>query len=334
MRQLVQAHAYWRSERTGGRPGNLERRSRRIPAAPPRSDYGTYCRRHRSQRDRSARRYFRKTRGPDAGRRPYSDPDSVAHVIITDSKGSLADQINGAALCKWRCPALSRPEPTAPEPRRYAPLPRQDLTVLQRTGRIHPGWARVCYYHRAGANDTGALGECAGQPELRHCHLRERHGYTWSENAHEFRLTPWDNDPVSDSRGEAFYLRDEESGHFWSPTPLPCRGVTPYVTRHGFGYSVFEHTESGIHSELWVYMAMDAPIKFMVLKVRNQSDQYRRLSATGYVEWVLGDLPPKSAMHVITEIDPKAALFSRATRTTPSSATGLHSSMWTKRLAP
>ena len=67
--------------------------------------------------------------------------------------------------------------------------------------------------------------------------------YTWSENAHEFRLTPWHNDPVSDASGEAFYIRDEESGHFWSPTPLPSRGATPYVTRHGFGYSVFEHTE-------------------------------------------------------------------------------------------
>ena len=50
--------------------------------------------------------------------------------------------------------------------------------------------------------------------------------YTWSENAHEFRLTPWGNDPVSDSSGEAFYLRDEETGHFWSPMPLPSRGAT------------------------------------------------------------------------------------------------------------
>ena len=55
--------------------------------------------------------------------------------------------------------------------------------------------------------------------------------YTWGENAHEFRLTPWYNDPVSDSSGEAFYLRDEESGHFWSPTSLPCRGAAPYVSR-------------------------------------------------------------------------------------------------------
>ena len=95
--------------------------------------------------------------------------------------------------------------------------------------------------------------------------------YTWSENAHEFRLTPWNNDPVSDSSGEAFYIRDEETGHFWSPTPLPSRGIGAYVSRHGFGYSVFEHTERGIRSELWIYVAMDASIKFSVLKVRNES---------------------------------------------------------------
>jgi cellobiose phosphorylase len=136
--------------------------------------------------------------------------------------------------------------------------------------------------------------------------------YTWSENAHEFRLTPWGNDPVSDTSGEAFYLRDEESGRFWSPTPLPSRGATPYVSRHGFGYSSFEHMEGGIRSELTVYVALDAAIKFSVLKVRNESGHARRLSATGYVEWVLGDLRPKSTMHVITEIDPlTGALYAR-----------------------
>ena len=135
---------------------------------------------------------------------------------------------------------------------------------------------------------------------------------TWSENAHEFRLTPWSNDPVSDSSGEAFYIRDEDSGHFWSPTPMPRPGAAPYTIRHGFGYSVFEHTEGGIRSEMWVYVAIDAPIKFTVLKVRNESGRSRRLSATGYVEWVLGDLRPKSALHVVTEIDPNGgALFAR-----------------------
>ncbi len=46
--------------------------------------------------------------------------------------------------------------------------------------------------------------------------------------------------------------------------------------------------------------------------MRNESGQARKLSATGYVEWVLGDLRSKSAMHVITEIDPgSGALFAR-----------------------
>ncbi len=75
---------------------------------------------------------------------------------------------------------------------------------------------------------------------------------------------------------------------------------------------MFEHTESGIHSELSVYVARDASVKFSVLKVRNESGRTRRLSATGYIEWVLGDLRSKSSMHVITEIDPASgALFAR-----------------------
>ncbi len=109
-----------------------------------------------------------------------------------------------------------------------------------------------------------------------------------------------------------FYLRDEESGRFWSPTPLPAPSQNEYVTRHGFGYSVFETTENGIATELTVYVAMDAPIKFYSLKVRNASERTRRLSATCCMEWVLAELRPKSLMHVVTEVDPKTgALLAR-----------------------
>ena len=104
-------------------------------------------------------------------------------------------------------------------------------------------------------------------------------------------------------------------------------------TRHGFGYSVFEHSENGIGSELWVYVAIDASVKFSVLKVRNASGRPRRLSATGYVEWVLGDLRPKTAMHVITEIEPGAARCWRATPTTRSFPSASPSSMSTIRPA-
>src|SRR5205085_8669593 len=46
------------------------------------------------------------------------------------------------------------------------------------------------------------------------------------------------------------------------------------------------------------------PVKFAVLRVRNESGRARRLSATGYVEWVLGEARAGTLMHVITEIDP------------------------------
>ena len=119
-------------------------------------------------------------------------------------------------------------------------------------------------------------------------------------------------DPVTDSSGEAFYIRDEETGLFWSPTPLPTGSNSAYISRHGFGYSVFEHKENGISSELWIYVALNAPIKFSVLKIRNESGRTRHLSATGYVEWVLADLKAKSAMHIVSELDPKSgALIAR-----------------------
>jgi cellobiose phosphorylase len=48
---------------------------------------------------------------------------------------------------------------------------------------------------------------------------------------------------------------------------------------------------------------MTLPVKFMVLKVINESDRKRNLSITGYMEWVLGDLRSKTSMHVTTEVD-------------------------------
>ncbi|MEE7560790.1 cyclic beta 1-2 glucan synthetase, partial [Xanthomonas sp. Kuri4-2] len=127
-------------------------------------------------------------------------------------------------------------------------------------------------------------------------------GYTWFENAHEYRLTPWHNDPVTDSSGEAFYLRDEDSGRVWSPTALPCRGRGNYRTRHGFGYSVYEHEEDGIASELWVHVDLELAVKYTRLRLHNRSGRPRRLSATGYVEWVLGDTRARSRMHVVSEV--------------------------------
>ncbi|MEN6440013.1 MAG: glucoamylase family protein [Syntrophobacter sp.] len=237
---------------------------------------------------------------------------TVARAIVTDSRGTLADQINGRGLAETSVPLLTTSRTHRPPPQVIAPLPRHDLTFFNGLGGFTPDGREYVITTAHGQVTPAPWVNVLANPRFGSVISESGPVYTWSENAHEFRLTPWENDPVSDSGGEAFYIRDDERGHFWSPTPLPCRGMTPYVTRHGFGYSVFEHTERGIRSELWVYVALDASVKFTVLKIHNESGRSRRLSVTGYMEWVLGDLRPKSSMHVITEVDQASgALFAR-----------------------
>jgi cellobiose phosphorylase len=237
---------------------------------------------------------------------------SVARAIITDSRGTLAEQINRRGPVEVRVPRLRPTRSHRAELPAATGLPRRDLILFNGLGGF-TGDGREYVIMTAPDQVTPAPWvNVLANPHFGSVISESGSAYTWSENAHEFRLTPWHNDPVSDAGGEAFYLRDEDSGHFWSPAPLPSRGAGYYVSRHGFGYSVFEHVEGGIRSELTVYVDVDTAIKFAVLKVRNESGQPRKLSATGYVEWVLGDLRPKSAMHVTTEIDPHSgALFAR-----------------------
>jgi cyclic beta-1,2-glucan synthetase len=128
-------------------------------------------------------------------------------------------------------------------------------------------------------------------------------GYTWAENSRENRLTPWSNDAVSDPVGEAIYVRDEETGVFWTPTPLPVRGGGRYTVRHGQGYSAFEHTAYGVSAELILFVPADDPVKISRLRLRDVSGRRRRLTATSYAEWVLGVWREASAPFIVTEVD-------------------------------
>ena len=235
---------------------------------------------------------------------------AVARVVLDDERGSLAEQMERRRVFGPRVPALLPTRSASVElpvvlPQRSLLFPN-GLGGFTRDGHeyiitLEPGMMTPAPWVNVLANaDFGTLISESGA------------AYTWLENAHEFRLTPWSNDPVLDPTGEAIYIRDEQTGRYWSPTPSPARGATPYVIRHGFGYTVFEHTEHGIASELWVYVAMDAPVKFSVLKLRNISGRSRRLSVTSYSEWVLGEQRQKSLLHVRTEVDTKTgALLAR-----------------------
>jgi cellobiose phosphorylase len=236
---------------------------------------------------------------------------SVARAVISDGRGTLEEQVSRRPPLEIRTPPLKvvashRPElPTAGGA-------RSDLILGNGLGGFTPDGREYVITTSHEQTTPAPWSNILANPFFGCVVSESGGGYTWCENAHEYRLTPWSNDPVSDSPGEALYIRDEQTGYFWSPTPQPARGATPYVTRHGFGYTIFEHTECGIVSELWLHVALDAPVKFYTLKLRNNSGRTRSLSATAYIEWVLGDLRSKSCLHVTTEIDVRTgALFAR-----------------------
>jgi cellobiose phosphorylase len=125
-------------------------------------------------------------------------------------------------------------------------------------------------------------------------------GCTWAENSHENRITTWNNDPVSDGTGECLYVRDEETGEFWSPTPLPVLSGDPYVIRHGRGYSRFEHEAHGIAHVLDWFVAPEDPVRIARLRLTNRDERTRRLSVTHFIEWSLGDSRSKAQQRVVT----------------------------------
>jgi cyclic beta-1,2-glucan synthetase len=130
--------------------------------------------------------------------------------------------------------------------------------------------------------------------------------YTWSENSRENRLTPHANDPVTDATGEALFVRDEETGEAWSPTPgpLPRDGASGrFIVRHGAGGTRFSRAAHGMSHELDVFVAAHDPVKLSVLELTNAGARPRRLAVFAYQEWWLG--PPRAGQrtHVVTERD-------------------------------
>ena len=235
---------------------------------------------------------------------------TVACVVLTDSAETLAEQV------QRRSPAERMPNRLAtvmqPVTEPIQPLSVHERIFCNGLGGFTPDGREYVITLEPGQSTPAPWVNVIASPHIGTVVSESGSAYTWVENAHEYRLTPFHNDSLSDSSGEALYIRDEETGAFWSPTPLPARGDSGYVCRHGFGYSVFEHYQAGIASELYTYVAMDAPVKFIVVKLRNNSGRPRRLSLTGYWELVLGEWRHANMMHVVTETDPHSgALFAR-----------------------
>lgn len=230
--------------------------------------------------------------------------DSCARVVLYGGRGSLSDQLRRSADLSYQrfTPHVRRPlRLTAPQTQPppptleffnglggFAENGREYLTILDGDRATPAPWLNVVANPAFGFQISAEGG-----------------GFTWAGNSQQNQLTPWSNDPVCDPAGEAFYIRDNETGDLWSPAALPIRvPATRYIVRHGQGYSRFEHEAFGIATDLVVYVPVNDPIKISRLRITNTTGRARSLSITAYAEWVLGRGRSANAPHVMTEIDP------------------------------
>lgn len=137
----------------------------------------------------------------------------------------------------------------------------------------------------------------------------ERTGFTasesglqcaWALNSGENRLTPWSNDPLEDTPGTAVYIRDEETGNFWSPSPLPTRDEMPYLVRHGRGYTIWEHNSSGLRQKLTAFTDSHEPVQALNISLGNPGNGNRRVSITLYLEPVLGTTRERTSEFIVS----------------------------------
>ena len=137
-------------------------------------------------------------------------------------------------------------------------------------------------------------------------------GFTWSDNSRENRLSTWSNDAVSDPSGEVVFIRDQETGAFWTPTPLPVLSDRSYTVNHGFGFSTFETTNNELATTLMVHGHTEDKVKYWNLSLKNSGQHKRSLELFFYYEPVLGVSRTDTFRQIRSYFDPdRGSLYFR-----------------------
>jgi cyclic beta-1,2-glucan synthetase len=229
---------------------------------------------------------------------------SVARVVLDARRGSLAEQINRVRDSRYAARLPKRVTTASTATKTATTTSSVDLEFFNGIGGFANEGKEYVTLLGPGQCTPAPWINVISNPSFGFQVAAEGSSYTWSLNSRENQLTPWSNDPVSDKSGEIFYVRDEETGQLWSPMALPVRDeASSYTTRHGQGYSRFEHTADGVEMVLLQYVPLHDPIKISRLTLKNTLGRTRLLSVTAYVEWVMGPSREAAAPFVMTEVD-------------------------------
>jgi len=113
-------------------------------------------------------------------------------------------------------------------------------------------------------------------------------GFSWAFNSHEYRLTPWDNDMVSDTPGEYLYIKDLDSNEIFSPYLLPFNSVGDYEVSYGLGYTKYFAVVDDFKIEVTVFVPRNDLMKVIDFKIKNLKNSRRNVEVGYYIEPVLG----------------------------------------------
>lgn len=229
-----------------------------------------------------------------------------ARLLLAGKRGSLEQQVPGYAIQVPHLPEFvpTRPLPAEEPDAQPAPAGPEPGEFFNGYGAFSPDGREYVIDLPPGKVTPAPWVNVIGYPEFGFLVTESGSQTTWAINSGENRLTPWSNDPVRDTTGEALYLRDEETGAVWTPTPHPAGANRPYRVRHGAGYTIFDHESHGLEQQLTIFASPEDPVKIIHLTVKNTQDRPRRITATQYVEWVMGTTHQASLQYIIPEFDP------------------------------
>ena len=140
-------------------------------------------------------------------------------------------------------------------------------------------------------------------------------GYTWAGNSRENKLTPWYNDPVVDNPGEIVYIRDDDTGEFWSITPKPIMSESDCTITHGMGYSKFSQQDHGLKQNLTLFVPEEDNVKISLIDLENKRNKKVNLTLFYYIRPVLGVSDEQTQNLLETEVAENIFMVKNSTNT-------------------
>lgn len=93
-------------------------------------------------------------------------------------------------------------------------------------------------------------------------------GHLWSRNAREFKLTPWNNDPLNPESGEKIVLRMGEG----EISPFAEGDGTPCAVTYGFGFARWEKMMGGLRLTTTLFVPPDVPARVCVIETEGAAE--------------------------------------------------------------